>query len=214
MGATWSSMDHGPVEVLDQISELGWQGVLGNTDEILWTPDRLTELTGRFPTRADLIRVMFEEFAPRVREMLGDERVEWLRTLPTEWSTEDFLLLVHASPGDLWSAPRADDNDEVLRKTFGGLEAGLAVYGHIHRPFVRELEGGLTVANSGSVGLPWDGDWRGSYLLIEDGRPSVRRVEYDLDRELTDLGASSLPYTDWLGQMRRIGTYFPPPVER
>ena len=49
-----------------------------------------------------------------------------------------------------------------------GLDARLVVYSHLHRPFVRRI-GSLTVANTGSVGWPVDGDWRPSYLLIDDG---------------------------------------------
>ncbi len=77
-------------------------------------------------------------------------------------------------------------------RIFGAQQAELVVYGHIHRPYVRTLVG-LTVANSGSVGLPYDGDWRASYLLIEDGTVSVRRVEYDLERELSDIRSSGFP---------------------
>jgi predicted phosphodiesterase len=58
---------------------------------------------------------------------------------------------------------------------FGGQCAELVVYGHIHRPYVRGLAR-LTVANSGSVGLPYNGDWRASYLLIENGHAVVPRV--------------------------------------
>ena len=67
-----------------------------------------------------------------------------------------------------------------------------------------------TIANSGSVGQPYDGDWRrASYLLVDGGVPTVRRVEYDLDRELADLARSGYPRGSWLAQMRRSGASLP-----
>ncbi|PYU18021.1 MAG: YfcE family phosphodiesterase, partial [Acidobacteria bacterium] len=41
----------------------------------------------------------------------------------------------------------------------------------------------MIVANTGSVGLPYDGDRRAAYLLLDESEPSIRPVEYDVDRE-------------------------------
>ena len=35
----------------------------------------------------------------------------------------------------------------------------------------------MTVCNTGSVGSPYDGDPRASYLLIDEGKPAIRRVD-------------------------------------
>ena len=51
----------------------------------------------------------------------------------------------------------------------------------------------LTVANTGSVSLSYDGDPRASYLLIDNGAMSLRRVEYDIDRETRASGSSGIP---------------------
>ena len=34
--------------------------------------------------------------------------------------------------------------------------------------------------------------------LLDGGEPTIRRIEYDVDRELTVLSASALPYADWV----------------
>ena len=64
-----------------------------------------------------------------------------------------------------------------------------AHYGHLHCPFTRNLlnlESGLqTALNSGSVGLSYGGDRRASCLLIENRKPQIRRVEYDLEKEVS-----------------------------
>lgn len=195
-----------PAEVIDLIRELGWPGVLGNTDEMLWAPERLAEQEARAPKLRGLLHVLFEHTAPATADMLGEERVAWLKKLPTEWRHEEMVLL-HASPGDLWRAPMPDADDETIAEVYGGLRARTIVYGHIHRPFVRNS--GLT---SGSIGLPYDGDWRPSYLLIDEGGVSVERVEYDLEGEVADLLASGYPYASWLAEMRTAGTFRPPPT--
>jgi diadenosine tetraphosphatase ApaH/serine/threonine PP2A family protein phosphatase len=63
----------------------------------------------------------------------------------------------------------------------------------------------MTVVNSGSVSLSYDGDRRAAYLLLEDGKPAIRRVEYDLDRELKSLAARGLPHADWIAKILESG---------
>jgi putative phosphoesterase len=197
-----------PAEVVDLIREQGLPGVVGNTDELLWKPGMRAEQEIRMPKLRRLLYVLFEKTAVATRELLGAERLEWMRTLPTKWGLEN-LAVVHASPGDLWNAPMPDADNQTLAELYGPLGVRLVVYGHIHRPFVRQVNG-LTVANSGSVGMPYDGDPRASYLLVEDGRILVRRVEYDVDREVADLVAIGYPYAHWLADIRRRGLYIPP----
>jgi predicted phosphodiesterase len=93
--------------------------------------------------------------------------------------------------------PRPGADDAALRATYGPLSRPVVVYGHIHVPFVRKL-GDLTVANSGSVGQPHDGDPRASYLMLEGGHTAIRRVAYDLDQEVARLRRSDLPHAEWI----------------
>lgn len=86
-----------------------------------------------------------------------------------------------------------------MESTYAELEHQIVVYGHIHLPFVRPVSN-LTVANSGSVGLPFDGDPRASYLLITESIAAVRRVEYNVEREVRALLASGLPHAEWGGR--------------
>jgi predicted phosphodiesterase len=197
-----------PAEVVDLIRELGWQGVVGNTDEALWRPELRPELERQMPKLGPLLSLVFDDYAPATSELLGEERIAWLRALPAEHREGD-LALLHAGRGDLWRAPLPEAGDDELADAYGGLGAATVVYGHIHRPYVRELDG-LTVANSGAVGMPFDGDWRASYLLIEDGAVEVRRVEFDLEAELRVLAASGYPDADRLAQVRRSASFVAP----
>ena len=38
-----------PAEIVDRIRELGWRGVFGNTDEMLFRPESLTDFASRSP---------------------------------------------------------------------------------------------------------------------------------------------------------------------
>ena len=198
-----------PAEVVDRVRELGWPGIAGNTDELLWRPEQFEAQLQRAPKLRPLLSLLFESHAPVVREQLGEERIAWLREVPYEYA-EDGLLLVHASPGDLWRAPSPSAEDEELQSTYGGRGATTAVYGHIHLPFVRKLDG-LTVVNSGSVGSPFDGDTRASYVLIpESGAPQIVRVPYDLERELELIDHSDHPDMPRVAEMRRLGRFVAP----
>jgi len=130
---------------------------MGNTDEMLHRSEFLPEFSAPHLELAPMFAKV-AEMAAWTRTQLGSDRLEWLRAQPGIEHQED-LALVRASPGDIWRAPRQDAADAALFATYGPLSRPVVVYGHIHVPFVRKL-GGLTVANSGSVGQSHDGDPR------------------------------------------------------
>ena len=197
-----------PAQVADTIRELGWPGVCGNTDEMLWRPELLGELELQTPSKHGLRRVLFNEIAPATRELLGEERLAWLHSFPAQWSGHG-IVLVHASPDNLWRAPLANASDSELLTVYGKLHTTSVIYGHIHYPFVRRLPT-FTVTNSGSVGLPYDGDPRASYALVENGAVTIRRVEYDVEREVQELRRNRYPRADWLVSILRTAQYRPP----
>jgi putative phosphoesterase len=174
-----------PAECLDRIRELGWPGVLGNTDQAL-------------ETHRDRPAVGW------IRERVGEERNGWLQALPLEWRHHDEIGLVHAVPGDLWKVVQPEVDDAELRAVYGPLGSRLAVYCHIHRPYIRSL-GELTVANTGSVGLPFDGDPRASYLLVSDGVPETQRVSYDIERAVREIEESGHPAASEIAGIYRSG---------
>jgi putative phosphoesterase len=196
-----------PAEIIDQIRSLGWPGVRGNTDEMLWAPESLAEFAARQPKLAPLLAVM-RELIPPTLASIGEERLRWLEGIPQQYSGEDFSL-VHARPGDLWRAPMPDASDEELQNTYAFLNAPMVVYGHIHRPYIRRLQG-MTVANTGSVSQSYDGDRRASYLVVDGENLTIRRVEYDVESEASDLLHSGLPHAEWLSRILLAGEYVPP----
>jgi putative phosphoesterase len=201
-----------PAEVIDCIVHEGWKGVLGNTDEMLWDTSARPALEASAPKLKPLFKALFEVCGPATRKMIGESRLKWLRHLPAELRYDN-LVLMHAGPGNLWRAPMDTADDAELQNTYGQLNAGIVVYCHIHRPFIRKV-GSMMVCNTGSVGSPYDGDPRSSYLMIDDGKPTIRRVEYDVEKEVGRLLSSDYPLKEWLAEMRRKGSYVPPPEEK
>jgi predicted phosphodiesterase len=187
-----------PAEIVDQIRDLGWQGVLGNTDEMLFRPEALTEFM-----KPSAIRTVVEEMAQSTREALGEARLDWLRGLPLSL-IHDSIALVHASPESCWRAPMPEASDAELESVYSPLGRPIAAYGHIHRSFVRRVAE-MTVVNTGSVSLSHDGDRRAAYLVVDDLRPTVRRVEYDVDRELKLLAGCGMPHAGWVAKMIESG---------
>jgi predicted phosphodiesterase len=187
-----------PAEIVDQVRDLGWPGVVGNTDEMLFAPESLTNFASQLPNLKPLWTAI-EEMANATCEALGPERLAWLRTLP-RIQMHGPLALVHASPDDLWRAPAPDAPDAELESVYSPLDRPIAIYAHIHRSFVRSVSK-LTVVNTGSVSLSYDGDRRAAYLLLDDFKPSIRRVAYDVDRELKALATCSFPHSDWTARM-------------
>lgn len=187
-----------PAEIVDRIRDLNWLGVVGNTDEMLFDPDSLA----RFASGAPHLETMWNaiaEMAAWTRNALGQERIDWLSAIPHRLEYEG-MALVHASPETTWRAFGPEASDEELETAYSPLGKTIAVYGHIHRPFVRRIRK-LTIANAGSVGLPYDGDRRASYLMLDDGKAEIRRVEYNVEREIEAVMTCGMPHSNWVGRM-------------
>ena len=187
-----------PAEIVDRIRDLGWQGVAGNADEMLFRPESLTEFAGQLPRLQPMFSAI-EEMAAADREALGEQRLAWLSTLPGIQIHAPFAL-VHATPKSLWRAPAPDASDAKLESVYSPLGQPVAIYAHIHCSYVRSIPD-LMVVNTGSVSLSCDGDRRAAYLLLDGRNPTIRRVEYDVDQELKALAESGLPHSDWTAKM-------------
>ena len=187
-----------PAEIVDRIRDLGWQGVVGNTDEMLFSPGSLTEFATQSPKLRPLFAVI-EEMAAATRAALGEERLTWLGGLPRT-QIHGPMALVHASPESCWRAHGPEASDAELESVYAPLGQPIAVYAHIHSPYIRNVPG-MIVANTGSVGLSYDGDRRAAYLLLDGSVPAIRRVEYDVDRELKALSGCGLPHADWVARI-------------
>jgi 3',5'-cyclic AMP phosphodiesterase CpdA len=81
-----------PEEIIDQVRSLGWAGVRGNTDEMLWAPQSLADFAATAPKIAPLL-ARIKEMIPPTLASIGEERLRWLEGLGHEYSGEGFCLL-------------------------------------------------------------------------------------------------------------------------
>jgi putative phosphoesterase len=194
-----------PIEIVDSIRNLGWQGVMGNSDEMLVRPDSLEDFASQSSAPAALWTAI-REIASATRSALGEDRLAWLRGQPLV-RTQDAFALIHASPESCWRTPAEEATDAELETTYGSLGRPIVVFGHTHHPSIRPIAGRpQLLINTGSVGLPYDGDPRASYLLLEGNIPSIQRVEYDLEKELKALSSCGLPGAAWTAKMLRTSS--------
>jgi putative phosphoesterase len=194
-----------PIEIVDRIRHLGWHGVMGNTDEMLVRPDSLEDFASQ-SSAPPALWTAIREIASATRSALGEERLAWLRGQPLV-RTQDAFALVHATPESCWRAPADKATDAEIETIYGPLDRPIVVFGHTHHPSIRQIDGHpRLLINTGSVGLPYDGDPRASYLLFERNSPSIQRVEYYLEKELKALSACGLPGAAWTARMLRTSS--------
>jgi diadenosine tetraphosphatase ApaH/serine/threonine PP2A family protein phosphatase len=113
------------------------------------------------------------------RDALGDGAVAELAALPESAQLPGGARAWHGSPvSDVRSflPEPADDEDELL----AGVTEPRLVFGHTHLAFRRTTGDGIELVNPGSVGMPFDGDHRAAYALLDDdGALTHHRVAYD-----------------------------------
>jgi len=118
-------------------------------------------------------------------EALSSEDIQAVKDLPVQISQE--------TAGDqlVWAchASSAGDRIGIYPDTPGldlpGLintDANLFLVGHTHQPFIRKWEK-TTIINTGSVGLPFDGNLRASYAQLtyhnQSWQGKIVRIDYD-----------------------------------
>ncbi len=118
-----------PAEIVDRIRDLGWQGVLGNTDEMLFKPESLKEFAGRSPT-CKPFSTAIEEMAAATREALGEERIAWLRGLPRmsdSWPDGAGTCQSREPPGVRPRQPRAMPNWSRFTRRSAGRSPSMGI---------------------------------------------------------------------------------------
>jgi putative phosphoesterase len=104
--------------------------------------------------------------------------------------------LVHGSPRKVNEYLFEDKPASLYERLAAAESDPVLVFGHTHKPWVREY-GGVLFVNCGSVGKPKDGDPRGSFALLtatDDGvEVTIERVEYDADRVASEMREAGLP---------------------
>jgi putative phosphoesterase len=142
---------------------------------------------------------------------LGQRSVDW--TLAhTDRASKDFMRalpfdlrfavgetpvhLVHGSPRKVNEYLFQDKPARLYERLAAAEEAAVLVFGHTHKPWMRE-HGGVLFVNCGSVGKPKDGDPRAAFAVLEAAADRVaariERVDYDAGAVAREVAAAGLP---------------------
>jgi len=161
----------------------GWLVLRGNHED--YVAEWLGYTGPRHGPDYDLIRLSEWTF----RQMGGQAAVGDVRAMAAlperwDWAVPDGsrLVAMHASPlGNRAGIYPFTSDDEARRKIVPG--AAVFLTAHTHVPHQRTLDG-TQVVNTGSVGLPGDGDGRASYGRVtwdrrHGWRTEIARVAYD-----------------------------------
>jgi putative phosphoesterase len=174
-----------PIPCIDWLREHATAAVRGNHDHAVAQRIPAKDGTG--------FRGLAAATRPIHWRVLTASRVKYLARLPlTRRIALDgkTFYLVHGTPRDPLDEYLVGDPD-TWQVRLANIEADFVCVGHTHLPFHLEL-GRIQVVNPGSVGQPRDGDPRCAYAVIEDGRVTLRRVEYDIDATLRQMQAAGV----------------------
>ena len=171
----------GAVDALREMEASGATIVQGNTDVAVADFD----YSAAFPWYTDGVPDTVVAAAEWAHDALGDERVGWLRRLPSErrlMLDDTMVLACHASPGSQTQGFDTQLDPSVMLERISRTDARVICCGHTHMPEVRDL-GWKIIVNDGSAGYVFDGDPTASWALVElDGdeiRTEIRRSEFD-----------------------------------
>src|SRR3954470_14729953 len=173
-----------PVQALDRLRALGDRALFlsGNAERELADDSAPSDELGR--ARFDWLR-----------EQLGPERLEFMRSLPANVRVVvdgvGPTLFCHGSPRSDLEVLTLQTPDDRLREAIASADANVVVCGHTHSQWIRVLDG-ITVANAGSVGLPYEDESGAYWALIADG-VHHRRTEYDVAAAAAAYEADGVP---------------------
>jgi predicted phosphodiesterase len=173
-----------PAGAVDAIREMEASGatiVQGNTDVAVADFD----YAAAFPWYTDGVPDTVMAAAEWAHDALGDERVGWLRRLPSErrlMLDDTMVLACHASPGSQTQGFDPQLDPSVMLERISRTDARIICCGHTHVPEIRDL-GWKIIVNDGSAGYVFDGDPTASWALVaidgDEVTSEIRRAEFD-----------------------------------
>ncbi len=187
-----------PSAAVDGVRELEAEGAIvvqGNTDVAVADFD----YSAAFPWLTDGVPDTFRAAAEWAHDELGDERLAWLRRLPSErrLRLEDTMLVAcHASPGSQTQGFDQALDPSVILERASRTDARVICCGHTHLPEVRDL-GWKLIVNDGSAGYIFDGDPTASWALVtvdgDEVTAEIRRTAFDALAVSNAISARGLP---------------------
>jgi predicted phosphodiesterase len=174
-----------PAATVDLLREMEGDGAViisGNTDVAVADFD----YSAAFPWMVDGVPDTIRAAAEWAHDALGEERVAWLRRLPSERRVHaddgTMSLVCHASPGSQTAGFDQALDPTVTIERIARTDARVIACGHTHIPEIRDL-GWKLIVNAGSAGYSFDGDATAAWALVDlhEGNVTaeIKRATYD-----------------------------------
>jgi len=156
-------------------------------------------------------------------ERLGEQERTWLKRLPPAIAAQaggSRLVAVHGSPRSSHEYLTAETHELVLYERAGSAGADILLFGHTHVPYVKRIDGALSVSvdtsapeeaelplrrplrpklfiNAGSVGEPRHGSPEATYVILDPASldVSILGVDYDLRSTVAAMRRAEMPPT-------------------
>ncbi|MFN8440024.1 MAG: metallophosphoesterase family protein [Caldilineaceae bacterium] len=197
-------------EVLDLLAGFDWPTIYGNHEYIiarLGTPENFYPFTD--PLRYPTLWWTHARLTPSHLAALHQLPAELTLTYPDLPS----IYVTHGLPGNCYRGFLPEDSDDHIHQLLEHVEPSYIVSAHTHRPMDRSVPSGGTetskilnglhpqaskcrILNPGSVGLPYNGDVRAQYLLLDsqigEWLPVFRQIDYDIDRLVKEFETSPM----------------------
>jgi putative phosphoesterase len=195
-----------PKRSLELIRSLETEVIKGNADE--WVVRGVHK--GEVPDQA--LEMMNRERDWTVSR-LDRADLDYLDKLPLEMNLimdGISIHVFHATPESLFENVFPGVDDDLLKsKLMSSKDAQIYMYGHIHKPYVKYINGKI-IMNTGSVGLPFDGLAMASYAVVEivDGNitTSIERVSYNIEMVAEQYRKANYPNADTMIKIIRNGS--------
>lgn len=172
-------------EVMSLLASEPWPAIYGNHE---WVIGRLYTEQNRPPfTERERFLALYW-----TQETLAPEHLATVRDLPSDlylrFDAAPPIRLTHGVPGNCFSGVFPFTPSDRAAQLLRAVDEPVAVLGHTHRPMDRSLRDERTgrtlrIFNGGSVGLPYNGDPRAQYLLLDlvagSWEPTFCAVEFD-----------------------------------
>ena len=184
------------------VIEKNWPAIRGNNEYFLIdynTPRAPAEWSDplQFAPIAWLNRQFDQELKTKI--------ATWPDALNLRFSDTPPLQVFHGTPQNPWDSIYGTLTDGEIEKLLSGVEANFVVCGHTHLPMDRQT-GKWHVFNPGSVGVPVDGIFSASYMILDGNedswKPTFRRVPFDYEAVFQEFEASG--YNKEAGPIGRL----------
>jgi predicted phosphodiesterase len=129
----------------------------------------------------------------------------WPDSLNLRYEDAPPIQVFHGTPHDPWDSIYWTLTDVEIEKLLSTVAAEFVICGHTHLPLDRQ-SGRWHVFNPGSVGVPLDGMFSASYMILEGNekgwRPTFRRIPFAYEAIFEEFETSG--YNHEAGPMGRL----------